>query len=163
MPVISEGEHSTCLNHLRIFFNYFFLSYGNWSSIESEEVSNVMGELYRTEVFTVCSNVTWKGWLPHSAAKEFKVQARLECCGEGACARGVGWGGKHGYQKGFLPGLMLSFFHRHLSSPLTTSVHLLQWSHCPCVWLSCGADGFRVSSVPRFCKQAMQKPVDGKE
>lgn len=58
MPVISEGEHSTCLNHLRIFFNYFFLSYGNWSSIESEEVSNVMGELYRTEVFTVCSNVT---------------------------------------------------------------------------------------------------------
>ena len=85
------------------FFNYFFLSYGNWSSMKSNKVSNVTGELYRTKVFTVCSKITWKGQLPHSAAKEFKVQERLECYREGVCAWGVGWGGggKHGYQKWF--------------------------------------------------------------
>lgn len=42
-------------------------------------------------------------------------------------------------------------------------LHFLQRSHCLCVLSSCGADGFRVSLVPRICKQAMQKPVDGKE
>lgn len=58
MPVISEDEYGACSNHLGIFLATFFLSYGNWSSIKSNKVSNVTGELYRAKVFTVCSEIT---------------------------------------------------------------------------------------------------------
>lgn len=154
---------NTVLDWITWEFNYFFLSYGNSSSIKSDKVNNVTGELYRTKVFTVCSKITWNGWLLHSAAKEFRGRWHLSAL-ERVC-RGVGQGGsgKHECQKWFAWPYTFpcSFRKCLLSSPTTCSLFLAV--KLSSLWLSFGIGGFRVFLVPQFCKQAVQKLAERKE